>query len=280
MKKIGFIDLFIDEWHANNYPAWIRGDKRAPEFELHMAYEEAPNPKGIPLTQWCEKFNCKPARSIEELIEACDAICVLAPSNPETHERLAELPLKSGKPVYIDKPFAPNRAAAEHMFALAERHRTPMFSSSALRFGDQLLERVAKNTSNPANAVITWGGGGNFPEYAIHQLEMITATLGTGARRIMYYGNGATDMAAIEFNDERRASLTRDKLGFGAIICGSENSEVIPEMAHTFENLISAILDFFAGAKAPVDPAQTIEIAAMLDTVIRASKEPGKWLEL
>ena len=24
-KKIGFVDLFIDEWHANNYPAWIKG---------------------------------------------------------------------------------------------------------------------------------------------------------------------------------------------------------------------------------------------------------------
>ena len=24
MKKIGFIDFYLDEWHANNYPAWIR----------------------------------------------------------------------------------------------------------------------------------------------------------------------------------------------------------------------------------------------------------------
>lgn len=24
MKKIGFIDYFLDEWHANNYPDWIR----------------------------------------------------------------------------------------------------------------------------------------------------------------------------------------------------------------------------------------------------------------
>ena len=24
MKKIGFIDLYLSEWHANEYPAWIR----------------------------------------------------------------------------------------------------------------------------------------------------------------------------------------------------------------------------------------------------------------
>ena len=23
MKKIGFIDYYISEWHANNYPKWI-----------------------------------------------------------------------------------------------------------------------------------------------------------------------------------------------------------------------------------------------------------------
>ena len=29
MKKIGFIDNFLSEWHANNYPGMIRGNERA-----------------------------------------------------------------------------------------------------------------------------------------------------------------------------------------------------------------------------------------------------------
>ena len=24
MKKIGFVDYYISEWHANNYPGWIK----------------------------------------------------------------------------------------------------------------------------------------------------------------------------------------------------------------------------------------------------------------
>ncbi len=280
MKKIGFIDLFIDEWHANNYPGWFSKDKRAGEFELYMAYEEYTKPGSLPLAQWCEKFGCKPAKSIAEVVEACDALCVLAPSNPEVHEKLAEIPLKSGKPVYIDKPFAPNKAAAERMFELAAKHNTPMFSSSALRFGDQLLAHVKGTDNKPTNSVVTWGGGSNFPEYAIHQLEMIVSVLGTGAKRIMYYGNGNTDMAAIEYNDNRRATLNMCKVGFGAIACGDTSSLVMPNMTNTFENLIAAILDFYAGGATPVPKEQTIEIAAMLDTVIRASKDPGKWLEV
>ena len=35
MKTIGFVDYYISEWHANNYPAWI---KQVCE-ELHLSYE-------------------------------------------------------------------------------------------------------------------------------------------------------------------------------------------------------------------------------------------------
>lgn len=35
MQTIGFIDYFLDEWHANNYPEWI---KQASGGELQVAY--------------------------------------------------------------------------------------------------------------------------------------------------------------------------------------------------------------------------------------------------
>ncbi|MBO5682106.1 MAG: hypothetical protein J6T08_10390 [Lentisphaeria bacterium] len=45
-KKIGFIDLFSDEWHSNNYPGWIRESRFADQFELSYAYEEQALPGG------------------------------------------------------------------------------------------------------------------------------------------------------------------------------------------------------------------------------------------
>ena len=131
MKKIGFIDLFIDEWHANNYPKWFAEAPSGKDFTVAAAWEKAPA-GGRPLAQWCEEMQIPAAKSLEALLEECDCFCVLAPSNPEVHEQLAELPLKSGKSVYIDKPFAPDKAAAERMFALASQHGTRMFSSSGV----------------------------------------------------------------------------------------------------------------------------------------------------
>lgn len=93
-KKIGFIDLFIDEWHANNYPKWISGSKYADDFELYMAWEQKTKTGLRPLEKWCADFNVTPAKSQEQLIEECDGIIVLAPSNPEVHEELGHLALQ------------------------------------------------------------------------------------------------------------------------------------------------------------------------------------------
>ena len=186
-KKIGFIDLFIDEWHANNYPKWIRESALGSEFDVALAWEKYTPAGKKDLKAWCAEQNVTPASSIEEVVEKCDCICVLAPSNPEVHEELAELPLKSGKPVYVDKPFAPNGDAARRMFDLAAKYNTPLMSSSALRFGNELMELQQKNIG--PLFVNTCGGGGNFPEYAIHQIEMIVSLLGTGAKELQVCGD-------------------------------------------------------------------------------------------
>ena len=184
MKKLGFIDLFIDEWHANNYPAWIKTARRGTEFELAYAWEKAPQ-NGRPLEKWCADFGVTPLKSMEEVVEKSDAVFVLAPSNPEVHRELAEIPLKSGKPVFVDKPFAPSKADAEAMFELAAKHNTPLMSSSALRFSTEL---DAYRNKPGTTYMETTGGGRSFWEYSIHQIEMIVSVLGTGAKRIMQCG--------------------------------------------------------------------------------------------
>lgn len=119
--KIGFIDLHIDEWHANNFSSWLSSTKNVGQFELGYAWEESPNPNGLPLDSWCAKNGMKTADSIEEVVEKSDCICVFAPSNPEVYARLAKIPLCSGKPLYIDKTFAPDKTTAELFFHIAKK---------------------------------------------------------------------------------------------------------------------------------------------------------------
>ena len=278
MKKLGFIDLFIDEWHANNYPAWIKSAKRAGEFELAYAWEKAPKTGARPLEKWCADFGVTPLKSMEEVVEKSDAVFVLAPSNPEVHRELAEIPLKSGKPVFVDKPFAPSKADAEAMFELAAKHNTPLMSSSALRFSTEL---DAYRNKPGTTYMETTGGGRSFWEYSIHQIEMIVSVLGTGAKRIMQCGANDVEHMVIQYEDDRRASVTyTPNAPFTTRLVHEGKMIVNPQCSDFFPILLSEILDFFATGKSPIDTAQTIEIAALVAAGIKALEAKNVWHDL
>ena len=282
-KKIGFIDYSIDEWHANNYPEMIRNSSRKDEFEIHLAWEEITKPGARNLQEWCDTFNVKAASSIEQIVEECDCIVVLAPSDPQVHEKLADLPLKSGKPVYIDKPFAPDVEAAKRMFTKAAQYNTPMMSSSALRFGSNLQQAVNETlVSKKAYFGSTQGGGSSFREYSIHQIEMLVMLLGTGAHRVMQCGCGDSQVMLIDYPDKRRGVMTRVKgCGFQAAFeYGDNQYQAIKEMRDFFPNFIEAMLQFFSTGIPCVDSRETIEIAALVETGIKALDSMDQWVTI
>ncbi len=282
-KKIGFIDYSIDEWHANNYPEMIRNSSRGDEFEIHLAWEEITKPGVRNLHEWCRDFNIKAATGIKQIVEECDCIAVLAPSDPEVHERLAQMPLKSGKPVYIDKPFAPSVAAAKRMFALAAENDTPLMSSSALRFGSELQSAVNETLAGKkAIFASTQGGGRSFEEYSIHQIEMLVMLLGTGAGRVMQCGSGDSQLLLIDYPDERRGAMTRiASCGFQAALeYGDGQSRNLNNMSDFFPMFIEAMLEFFATGKSCIAQEETIEIAALVETGIKALTAMDQWIKI
>ena len=278
-KTIGFIDLHIDEWHANNYPSWFAAAKRADEFQLGYAWEESPNPDGLPLGDWCAKTGMKPAASIEEVVEKSDCICVLAPSNPEAHARLSAIPLAAGKPLYIDKTFAPDKATAEDFFAAAKKAGTPLMSSSALRYGEELVATLSGPFAKGKPIHIsTFGGGSNFPEYSIHQIEMVVASLGLGAKSVTRLPGCATEQFVVEYADGIRSALMTYSpfFGFSAVLNGKEGAAVVNDATSMFPHLLDNILDFYSTGVSPIPEEETIEVAAIREAAVKAELKPGK----
>ena len=129
MKKIGFIDYYLDEWHANNYPAWIRESSFKEKFDVTYAYAEKDKEGGMTTKEWRNKNKINAVDSIEGFVEKSDCIIVLSPDNSERHEDLYKLPLESKKPLYIDKTSAPDLATAKRIFDRAEKHNTQCFQA-------------------------------------------------------------------------------------------------------------------------------------------------------
>lgn len=288
MRTIGFIDYYLDEWHANNYPAMIRSGRYKDEFDVVLAWEKTQKEGKKPIGVWCAEQKVGQASSLEEVVEKCDCIVVLSPDNPEQHEELADLPLRSGKPVYIDKPFAPTLDAARRLFAKAEAHGTPLMSSSALRFGSEIQQAVHETLVGQRVSLVSTHGGGAFQLYAIHQLEMLVMLLGTDATRVMQCGVPTAPVMLIDYPDARRGIVHvlpghpfQLSVQYGEDMRRSTaagQALVINTMNDFFDRFLDGMLEFFDTGVSSIPPAQTLEIAALVETGITALDTPDTWV--
>lgn len=283
MKTIGFIDFYLSEWHANNYPAWIKraNEQLGTDFVAKYAWAETDiSPvDGVSTDEWCEKFQAERCATIEELCEKSDYILILAPSNPEKHLQYAEKALKYGKLTYIDKTFAENYATAEKIIALAEKHGAKFFTSSALRFAGE-LEGFAGN----CETVTSMGSGASIDEYGIHQTEVLVSCMGVGAKRLRAAKDGDQQFITIEYADGRSAKiLFCDNYalpsGFIARKKGGV-SEFKQLKSEFFYNFIIELLKFYGTGKVPFDTEETVEVMKIRDAFLKSLSSGGEWTEI
>ena len=285
MKKIGFIDYFLDEWHANHLPQWIQ-DAGKGDYQVAYAWGEMDKEGRRTNAQWAAEMGIQLLDSIEEVVERSDVLVILSPDNPERHEDLCQLPLSSGKPCYVDKTFAPDAASARRLVELAKEHHTPMFSSSALRFSTQLRDLCLDGVR-----FVSSRGPGSAPNYLIHHIEMLVLLMGAPATRIMSLGNENCYSFLLEFPPARGregVSAVNRYAGFqllgGAspfsLAVGYDDREpvVIPECSSYFENFVIELLRFFDTGTAPVDPEDTVNIMGIIAAAVKGNAHPGQWL--
>lgn len=278
MKTIGFIDHYLDEWHANNYPKWIRESALGSEFELTLAWEETTPEGKRPLAEWCREYGLRPAAGLAQVVEECDCLVVLSPDNPERHEELCDLPLRSGKPVYVDKTFAPDLAAAKRLFAEAEQHGTPLYSCSALRYVES-LERARQELAGQRVDYVAARGPGKWEIYAVHQFEPLVMLLGLGACRVMSVGSATARMLVVDYPDGRRGSLLQTaEHPFGFSVQVGDRTLVLDDMGDFFPRFIAAMLAFFQTGEIPVPKEQTLEIMALIEAGGAALASPDTWV--
>ncbi|MBO7216234.1 MAG: Gfo/Idh/MocA family oxidoreductase [Clostridia bacterium] len=277
-KKIGFIDYYLDEWHALNYPQFIK-DATDGEFEVAYAYAEMDKPGGMTTDQWCEKYGVQRLDSIDEVVEKSDCLIVLSPDNPERHWDLCQKPLRSGKRVYVDKTFALEKSTAEALVKLAEENNTPFFSTSALRFADEL-----KDIDREGICFINSRGPGNFDTYSIHQIEPIVVLMGSKAKRIMSVGNGKYESMVIEFEGNRSIVMSQygwTGVDFSMLVNYEDGKTVtVPAMTNTFPNFIKAMCDFFKTGEIKAAHDETVAIMGIIEAGNKALAAPNTWIEI
>lgn len=280
MKSIGFIDLYISEWHANEYPAWIQEANRRLGTDFKVKYvwaEKDVSPvDNVTTKQWCEKYGVIPCDTLEELCEKSDVLMLLAPSNPEVHLKYAEVALKYGKRIYIDKTFAPDYATAKKIFEIAAENNTPFFSTSALRYATE-LEDV-----NDVKYVITTGGGGNFAEYLIHQVEMAVKLLKSPARKVMVANIGTQRICRFVTEKETEGVIIYSPVLPFSVLAEKNNGQIVKKdiVSDFFQNLLCDIIKFYDNGETPFDTNETLEVMRLRTAILQAESNEGEWIEI
>lgn len=277
MKTIGFIDYFLNEGHAIAYPELIEkyGEGR---YKVAYAYAHVESPAdGMSNQEWADKNGVTLCDTIQEVVEKSDVLMVLSPDNPEMHEELCQLPLKSGKLVYVDKTFAPDKATAGRIFALADAYGTKCYSSSALRFATEMQEidkgRIHKIYSE---------GQPPFDIYSIHQIEPIVILMQTPAKRVMATGGDPHLAFVIEFADGRLAQFYQGGwLPFRMTVVDEDNqAKVYPINSPFFDLFVQELLNFFDTGVIKAPHEQTIEVIAIREAAEKALKTPFTWVDV
>lgn len=282
MYKIGFIDYYLSEWHANNYPAWIKQvcDETGLDYKVSYAYAEKDvSPvDGVTTDEWCKKYGVEKCETIAELCKKSDYVIILAPTNPETHLRLCKSAFEAnpGARMYIDKTFAPDYKTAKEIFALAEKYDIRFFSTSSLRYCadyDNLTD---------VESISTYYGGSNIEEYIIHQIESVVKVMAAAIKRVKAEQNGDDTDFDLEFADGRHAYMHFNvNNGYRAAI-KFKNGEVIDKSLTPgyFPRLTKKILEFFQNGTTDFDNSETLEVMKIRDAVLEAKDKTGVWFEL
>ena len=279
--KIGFIDFYLCEFHAENYPAWFAeiAQKTGQDIRVVSAWaeEEVSPVDGRTSQDWSALTGVPVRRTLQEVCNESDCLLILSPDNAENHLRYAEAVLPYGKPVYIDKTFSPDFKTGEQIFSLAEKYGVPLCSTSALRCAEEIA-----SVQGDARSIVTFGGGGSFERYAVHQLEMIVKAMGVGANRVMALSSGASKSFAIDYGGGRSASLHYVP---GAPFCvGIEGADGVPHyyeiVSDYFRRLMEEIVVFFQSGKVCAPKEQTLEIMRLRDACVEAEGAPWQFFEI
>jgi hypothetical protein len=267
-NRIGFVDDNLENFHANTFLQLSRGPLQSRGFVIAGC-------TGLDAAAgraWSAKTNVPYMADVNALNAVVDAFMVLAPSTPDTHLELSRRVVPFRKPIYVDKTFAPDLATAQEIFRLADEFKTPMQSTSVLRY-TSVQDEVKKTPGDPVEHMVAWGGGGSFGEYAVHPLELLVSVMGPEAEELMRRGSADRSQLLINFSGGRSAVVnvyTGSSTPYAASVTNRKGTRLIQvDQKLMFQNSLSATMDFFESRSPNVDRRETLAIMAILDAAAK-----------
>lgn len=227
-----------------------------------------------------DKWQIELVDSIEELVRRVDAVMVTSVDG-RVHLAQARPVIAARKPLFVDKPFTASAKDAVELARLARENGTPVFSSSSLRYTDDVQAIKRDPRVQDVRGAITWGPATLEPHhpdlfwYGIHAVEMLYTFMGPGCERVTRTHTPGADLASCQWKDGRIGVVRGIRDGasaYGQVIFGPKaivSDAPAPEgprqKRSSYYGLVSAVVEFFRTGKSPVPIDETVEIMAFME---------------
>ena len=216
---------------------------------------------------------------MDELLKQVDAVMIESVDG-RPHLRQARPAFEAGKLVFIDKPFTAGLADAREIVKLSKRTGVAFFSSSCVRFQPEIAKLAAEGragelTKCQASSPLHFER--HHPDlfyYGIHGVEALYTVMGAGCLSVRHKVEKDVEWTTGTWPGGRTGVFRGVKRGeYRPLVkIWTAKGEAQSKGGYNYAGLCQAIARFFQTGKAPIDPAETLEIIEFM-TAAQLSKE-------
>lgn len=274
-KRIGIVGL--DSSHAIAFTKELNANSTNDSYKGYQVVAAYPmgspsiplNAQRIPkFTEDIKKLGVEVVSSIEKLLKKVDFV-LLETNDGNKHLEQAEIILKAKKPLFIDKPIANSYEDALKIFELSDKYKTPVFSTSSLRYISGIGEIDKKTVlgvdvyspayTEPSHKDLYW--------YGIHGVEILFTLLGPNCKSVQTQHTADVDIYTGEWEDGRIGTLRgirKGADGFGGSVF-TQDKIVQLGAFQGYNPLLKQIVSFFETGVIPVKREETLAICKFID---------------
>ncbi len=293
--KLGMIGLdtshcgaFADLLNNENNPHHIEGAEIVAAFPGGSdAFAMSKDRVATITAEIKDKYSIQIVDTIEEAVENMDGVLLESVDGRQHLEQFEKI-AHFGKPVFIDKPFATSKSDAVKILELSDKHNSPVYSCSSIRYANGVAELAENEKVMGCEAFGPMSILEDFPGlfwYGIHSAEVLFSKMGRGCREVTVNKSEAADVVTGIWNDGRVGTLyghrIKDMYDFGCTVF--TDSSVLHGVAKGeppyYALMMPHIVEFFRTGKSPIDLNETLEIIAFLEAANK-SRETGKSVQL
>ena len=242
-----------------------------PSFDLEISRDRV---EGY-TTTLKNKYNVTIADSIKKVAEKSDAMMITSVDGRK-HLEIFKQVVHYQKPIFIDKPLAMSVWEAEEIFSLSEEYRTPIMSSSSLRYADSLVKLLQAKEERPTGVYLK----GPLPFirqmpyyfwYGVHMIEMLLTIMGTSFKSISIQANEQFDVITTEFLDGRFGTIYGDRHWHGKfeafIHFGNETIHlpIYRDEKPYYAGLLDNVIPFFISGKSPISKEEMLSVLRFVE---------------